>query len=242
MKNAIETRDLTRRFGDFVAVDSVSLAVPEGGVMGLLGSNGAGKTTFIRMLLGVLAPTGGSGQVLGHDLITDAEAIRQNVGYMSQRFSLYHDLTVEENLVFYGKVYGLKGSDLNARKDDLLAWAGLGDQRSLVSAQLGGGLRQRLAFACAILHRPRLLLLDEATSGVDPVSRRKFWDLIYSLTDQGTTVLVTTHYMDEAEHCDRLAMMNAGRLVATGTPADLRAQYAKGGSLDQVFVTLAKRN
>lgn len=241
MNNAIETRDLTRCFGHFVAVDAVSLAVPEGGVMGLLGANGAGKTTFIRMLLGVLAPTGGSGQVLGHDLATDAEAIRQKVGYMSQRFSLYHDLTVEENLVFYGKVYGLKGSDLQGRKDDLLAWAGLGDQRRLVAGQLGGGLRQRLAFACAILHRPRLLLLDEATSGVDPVSRRKFWDLIYGLSDQGTTVLVTTHYMDEAEHCDRLAMMNAGRLVATGTPADLRAQYAGGGGLDQVFVNLAHR-
>jgi ABC-2 type transport system ATP-binding protein len=242
MKNAIETRDLTRRFGDFVAVDTVSLAVPEGAVMGLLGANGAGKTTLIRMLLGVLAPTGGSGQVLGHDLATDAEAIRQKVGYMSQRFSLYHDLTVEENLVFYGKVYGLKGNDLQSRKDDLLAWAGLTDQRRLVTGQLGGGLRQRLAFACAILHRPRLLLLDEATSGVDPVSRRKFWDLIYGLSDQGTTVLVTTHYMDEAEHCDHLAMMNAGRLVATGTPADLRAQYAGGGGLDQVFVALAKRN
>ncbi|HYF75492.1 MAG TPA: ABC transporter ATP-binding protein [Symbiobacteriaceae bacterium] len=241
MKNAIETRGLTRRFGDFVAVDNVSLAVPEGAVMGLLGANGAGKTTLIRMLLGVLAPTDGSGQVLGHDLATDAEAIRQKVGYMSQRFSLYHDLTVEENLVFYGKVYGLKGSDLQSRKDDLLAWAGLTDQRRLVTGQLGGGLRQRLAFACAILHRPRLLLLDEATSGVDPVSRRKFWDLIYGLSDQGTTVLVTTHYMDEAEHCDRLAMMNAGHLVATGTPADLRAEYAGGGSLDQVFVTLAKR-
>jgi len=241
VSNAIETRDLTRHFGQFTAVDSVSLVVPEGCVMGLLGANGAGKTTLIRMLLGSLAPTGGSGRVLGHDLLTDAESIRQKVGYMSQRFSLYHDLTVEENLIFYGKVYGLKGIGLSARKDELLAWAGLGEQRKLVTGELGGGLRQRLAFACAILHRPSLLLLDEATSGVDPVSRRKFWDLIYGLSDGGTTVLVTTHYMDEAEHCDRLAMMNAGKLVAMGTPADLRAQYAGGGGLDQVFVNLAKR-
>jgi len=242
VSNAIETQGLTRRFGSFVAVDSVSLTVPTGGVMGLLGANGAGKTTLIRILLGVLAPTSGSGRVLGHNLLTDAEAIRQKVGYMSQRFSLYNDLTVEENLLFYGKVYGLRGADLGARKDELLAWAGLGDQRRLVTGQLGGGLRQRLAFASAILHRPSLLLLDEATSGVDPVSRRKFWDLIYGLSDQGTTVLVTTHYMDEAEHCDRLAMMNAGKLVATGTPADLRRDFAGGGGLDQVFVNLAKRS
>jgi ABC-2 type transport system ATP-binding protein len=240
--NAIETHGLTKRFGDFVAVDAVSLTVPHGAVMGLLGSNGAGKTTLIRMLLGSLAPTGGSGRVLGHDLLTDAESVRQKVGYMSQRFSLYHDLTVEENLTFYGKVYGLKGPDLATRKEALLTWAGLGAQRRVVTGELGGGMRQRLAFASAILHRPSLLLLDEATSGVDPVSRRKFWDLIYGLADEGTTVLVTTHYMDEAEHCDRLAMMNAGKLVAVGTPQELRVRYADGGGLEQVFVSLAGRS
>jgi ABC-2 type transport system ATP-binding protein len=238
---AIETRDLTRRFGNFVAVDRVSLQVPRGAVMGLLGPNGAGKTTLIRMLLGILSPSEGEGWVLGHDLRRDAEAIRHQVGYMSQRFSLYNDLTVDENLDFYGRVYGLRGPDLATRKEELLAWAGLTDQRRLVAGDLGGGLRQRLAFACAILHRPSLLLLDEATSGVDPISRRKFWDLIYGLADQGTTVLVTTHYMDEAEHCDRLAMILSGRLVAVGTPAELRERYGDGGGLDQVFVNLAAR-
>lgn len=240
MTNAIETQGLTRRFGRFTAVDSVSLTVPEGMVMGLLGANGAGKTTLIRMLLGSLAPSDGSGTVLGHDLRTGAEAIRQKVGYMSQRFSLYRDLSVEENLAFFGRVYGLRGTALAQRQEELLTWAGLGDQRRAITGELGGGMRQRLAFACAILHRPSLLLLDEATSGVDPVSRRKFWDLIYGLSDACTTVLVTTHYMDEAAHCDRLAMMNGGRLVAVGTPQELRAAYADGGGLDQVFVNLAR--
>jgi len=239
MTNAISLRSLTRRFGDFTAVDSVTFDVPEGSVMGLLGPNGAGKTTLIRMLLGLLTPTAGEGQVLGYDLRTKTEAIRQKAGYMSQRFSLYNDLTVEENLLFYGRVYGLRGAGLNDRKDELLGWSGLGDQRRSPAGELGGGLRQRLAFACAILHRPPLLLLDEATSGVDPVSRRKFWDLIYGLSDGGTTVLVTTHYMDEAEHCDRLGMILAGKLVALGTPDELRHAHAGGGSLDQVFVNLA---
>ncbi|HHT25885.1 MAG TPA: ABC transporter ATP-binding protein [Firmicutes bacterium] len=242
MSNAIETHELTRRFGRFTAVDSVSLTVPEGTVMGLLGANGAGKTTLIRMLLGVLAPTAGAGRVLGHDLRTGAEAIRQKVGYMSQRFSLYPDLTVKENLAFFGRVYGLRGDALAQRQEQLLAWAGLEDQRRTITGELGGGMRQRLAFACAILHRPSLLLLDEATSGVDPTSRRRFWDLIYGLADEGTTVLVTTHYMDEAAHCDFLAMMSAGRVVAVGTPRELQEKYARGGGLDRVFVNLSSRH
>lgn len=241
MNYAIETQNLTRRFGDFVAVNQVNLRVPAGAVMGLLGANGAGKTTLIRLLLGILAPSAGGGRVLGHDLRRGTEAIRQQTGYMSQRFSLYHELTVAENLAFYGRVYGLRGEQLQQRMEELLAWSGLGDQRRTPAGELGGGLRQRLAFACAILHRPSLLMLDEPTSGVDPVSRRKFWDLIYGLSDAGTTVLVTTHYMDEAEHCDRLAMMQAGKLVAEGTPAELRQEYAAGGSLDQVFLNLARR-
>nr|PZN67514.1 MAG: ABC transporter ATP-binding protein [Bacillota bacterium] len=240
MTYAIETQGLTRRFGHFTAVDAVSLTVPSGTVMGLLGPNGAGKTTLIRMLLGVLAPTAGTGRVLGYDLRTGADQIRRQVGYMSQRFSLYPDLTVAENLAFFGRVYGLGGEALARRQEELLIWAGLADQRKTLAGDLGGGLRQRLAFACAILHRPPLLLLDEPTSGVDPMSRRKFWDLIYSLADGGTTVLVTTHYMDEAAHCDRLAMMNAGRLVAVGTPRELRERYAGGGGLEQVFVNLAR--
>ncbi len=239
MRLAIETKDLTRRFGNFVAVNEVSLQVAEGSVMGLLGPNGAGKTTLIRLLLGLLEPSGGQGQVLGHSLATEAEAIRRRAGYMSQRFSLYNDLTVAENITFYGQVYGLAGDDLVARREELLTWAGLTELQRSIAGELSGGLRQRLAFACSILHRPPLLLLDEPTSGVDAVSRRKFWDLIYDLSDKGTTVLVTTHYMDEAEYCDQLGMILAGRLVATGTPAELRLAYGGGGGLDQVFVNLA---
>lgn len=239
MTAAIETRGLTRRFGSFTAVSHVSLRVAQGAVMGLLGPNGSGKTTLIRLLLGLLAPSEGEGSVLGHDLRREAERIRRKAGYMSQRFSLYNDLTVAENLSFYGRVYGLKGDDLAARQAELITWAGLEPQQRAMAGELSGGLRQRLAFACAILHRPPLLLLDEPTSGVDAVSRRRFWDLIYSLADQGATVLVTTHYMDEAEHCDRLGMILAGQLVAAGTPAELRAEYGQGGGLDQVFVNLA---
>jgi len=239
MRLAIETKGLTRRFGEFTAVDQVSLQVAEGSVMGLLGPNGAGKTTLIRLLLGLLAPSGGEGWVLGHPLATEAEAIRQRAGYMSQRFSLYNDLTVAENLSFYGQVYGLRGSDLATRREELLGWAGLLDLQRSMAGELSGGLRQRLAFACAIMHRPPLLLLDEPTSGVDAVSRRKFWDLIYDLSDRGTTVLVTTHYMDEAEYCDQLGMVLAGRLVAAGTPNELRQAYGDGGGLDSVFVNLA---
>ncbi|MFO7173395.1 MAG: ABC transporter ATP-binding protein [Bacillota bacterium] len=237
---AIATRDLTRRFGDFTAVDRVSLAVEAGTVMGLLGPNGAGKTTLIRLLLGLLTPTAGEGQVLGHDLVREPEAIRRKCGYMSQRFSLYGDLTVAENLTFFGQVYGLTGPALAERREELLAWAGLGDLRHTPAGQLPGGLRQRLAFACAILHRPALLFLDEPTAGVDPVSRRRFWDRIYSLADQGTTVLVTTHYLEEAEYCDRVGILLSGRLVATGTPADLRREYGEGGGLDRVFLNLAQ--
>lgn len=239
---AIETRGLTRRFGTFVAVDHVDLQVEKGSVMGLLGPNGAGKTTLIRLLLGLLAPTEGEGRVLDLDLRGEAEAIRRRVGYMSQRFSLYDDLTVAENLTFYGKVYGLGRSELKDRQEELLAWAGLSDQRRAISGDLSAGLRQRLAFACAILHRPPLLMLDEPTSGVDAVSRRRFWDLIYGLADGGTTVLVSTHYMEEAEQCDLLGMMLAGRLVAEGSPAELRAKYGDGGGLDQVFINLASRH
>lgn len=237
--NAVVTQDLTRRFGSFVAVDHVNLSVPRGSVVGLLGPNGAGKTTLIRMLLGLLLPSDGRGTVLGYDLRRDAERIRREAGYMSQRFSLYNDLTSEENLKFYGKVYGLSSGDLAGRSDELLHWAELDDHRRSLAGSLGGGLRQRLAFACAIVHRPPLLLLDEPTSGVDPASRRKFWDLIYGLADGGTTVVVTTHYMDEAEHCDSLAMMLAGRLVAVGTPDELKAQNGCG-SLNEVFVKLSR--
>lgn len=238
---SIETTGLTRRFGSFTAVDQVDLRVTAGTVLGLLGPNGAGKTTLIRMLLGLLAPSSGSGRVLGHDIAAESEAIRRNAGYMSQRFSLYGDLTVVENLAFYGRVYGLKKEALRERIGELMTWSGLGPLRDRPAGELGGGFRQRLAFASAILHRPRLLCLDEPTSGVDPISRRRFWNLIYGLADQGTTLMVTTHYMDEAEYCDVLGMMIDGRLVAFGRPDDLRAAHAGGGTLDQVFLNLAGR-
>lgn len=241
MTSAIQTDGLTKRFGSFTAVDGVTMQVAAGSVMGLLGPNGAGKTTLIRMLLGLLAPSSGQARVLGHDIVQGAEQIRAKAGYMSQRFSLYNDLTATENLSFYGQVYGLKGADLAARQEELLVWSGLTEQRRAPAGELGGGGRQRLAFACAILHRPPLLLLDEPTSGVDPASRRKFWDLIYGLADQGTTVLVTTHYMEEAERCDRLGMILAGKLVALGTPDDLRTAHGGGGGLDRVFAALAGR-
>lgn len=239
--HAIRTCDLTRRFGHFTAVDQVNLQVASRSVFGLLGPNGAGKTTLVRMLLGLLAPSAGQGEVLGHDITRAAEAIRRQAGYMSQRFSLYNDLTAEENLDFYGRVYGLTRADLAARKDELLAWSGLAGHRRTPAGELGGGRRQRLAFACAILHRPPLLLLDEPTSGVDPLSRRRFWDLIYGLAEDGATVLITTHYMDEAEHCDDLGMMLGGRLVARGTPGEIRRDYAAGGSLEEAFGALARR-
>ncbi|ADU50837.1 ABC transporter related protein [Thermaerobacter marianensis DSM 12885] len=235
---AIETEGLTCRFGDFVAVDGVSLRVPAGAVYGLLGPNGAGKTTLIRALLG-LVPATGRARVLGLDPARQAAAVRARVGYMSQRFSLYPDLTAEENLLFYGRVYGLRGERFARRVDELLERTGLTHHRRTRAASLGAGLRQRLAFACAVLHEPALLLLDEPTSGVDPGVRRSFWDTMYALADTGTTVLVTTHHMDEAEQCDRLGMMLRGRLVAEAPPAEIRARYAGGGSLAEAFARIA---
>lgn len=242
MTAAIVTQGLSRRFGDFVAVDRVTLEVPRGSVLGLLGPNGAGKTTLIRLLLGLLAPTAGTARVLGHDVAREGEAIRRQCGYMSQRFTLYPDLTPEENLDFYGRLYGLQGRALATRKGELLAWAGLDAHRRTRAGELGGGLRQRLAFACAVLHRPPMLFLDEPTSGVDPASRRQFWDLIYDLADAGATVLVTTHFLDEAEHCDLLGVMLSGRLTALATPAELRAAHGGGcaGCLTSYPLTLGR--
>lgn len=241
MHNAIDTTAVTRRFGHFTALDEVSLQVRTGSVTGLLGPNGAGKTTLIRVLLGLLPPTLGKAAVLGYDVSRQAEEIRSRTGYMSQRFSLYNDLTAEENLDFFGRVYGLTRVELEERKANLLGWSGLEPYRRTPVGRLGSGLRQRLAFAGAILHRPQLLLLDEPTSGVDPSARRRFWELIYELSDGGTTVLVTTHYMDEAEQCDRLGIMLGGRLTAEGSPQELIKEYAAGGSLEEVFLRLARQ-
>jgi len=223
----VAVRELTRKFGDFVAVDHVTFAVAEGEIFGFLGPNGAGKTTTIKMLTGLLAPTSGEGQVAGLDVHTASEAIKTRIGYMSQLFSLYGDLTVEENIAFFAGLYEVTGPRLAARRDWVLEMAGLTEHRTQLTAELPLGWKQRLALGCAVLHEPPILFLDEPTSGVDPVSRRAFWELIYSLSDRGTTVFVSTHYMEEAEYCNRLALMNRGRIIALDRPPALRTQMAE---------------
>jgi len=221
--DAVIAHELTRRFGRFTAVDRVSFRVPEGSVFGFLGPNGSGKTTTIRMLTGILEPSAGSAEVLGMDLASNKEKVREHIGYMSQKFSLYDDLTVRENLDFYAGLFSLPLARSRERIEKIVEMAGLSGRTNDLAGRLSGGFRQRLALGCAILHRPRLLFLDEPTSGVDPRSRRRFWDIIYGLAAEGTTVMVTTHFMDEAEHCDRIGFMYAGRLVASGSPAELKA-------------------
>jgi drug efflux transport system ATP-binding protein len=223
----VTVRELTRRFGDFVAVDQVTFDVAEGEIFGFLGPNGAGKTTTIKMLTGLLAPTSGDGWVAGLDIGTQSEAIKQRIGYMSQLFSLYADLTVEENIAFFGGLYEVTGARFAERRDWVLAMAGLQGQRARLTGDLPLGWKQRLALGCAVLHEPPILFLDEPTSGVDPISRRAFWQLIYDLADKGTTVFVSTHYMEEAEYCNRLALMNRGRVIALDRPAALRGRMTE---------------
>ena len=229
---AIEVRDLTRDFGKFRAVDRVSFTVAQGEIFGFLGPNGAGKSTTIRMLNGLLLPTAGEGWVDGLHIVRDQDRIKSRIGYMSQRFSLYEDLTAEENLSFFGGVYGLPLDRLKARLEEVLALVGLNERRRDLTRDLALGLRQRLALASAVLHEPAILFLDEPTSGVDPISRRNFWDLIYAMADQGVTILVTTHYMDEAEFCDRLVLIYQGRVIAAGSPRELK------GSLPETILAV----
>jgi ABC-2 type transport system ATP-binding protein len=219
---AVEIDDLVKTFGDFVAVDHVSLKVPTGEIFGFLGPNGAGKSTTIRMLCGLLKPTSGRGLVAGIDVAVDPERVRRNIGYMSQKFSLYDDLTVEQNIDFFTGMYGVPRELRQARKDYVLEMANLTERRDSLTRTLSGGWKQRLALGCAILHDPPVVFLDEPTSGVDPIARRVFWDLIGELSRTGHTVFVTTHYMDEAEYCNRLALMYAGKVIALGTPAELK--------------------
>jgi ABC-2 type transport system ATP-binding protein len=222
---AVKVAGLTRVFGDFVAVDHIDLQVSKGAIFGFLGPNGAGKSTTIRMLCGLLLPSSGSGTVGGYDIISQSELIKRNIGYMSQKFSLYDDLSVEENINFFSGIYGVPGSKKNERKEWALGMADLKDKRDALTRTLPGGYKQRLALGCAILHEPRILFLDEPTSGVDPLSRRNFWTLIYGMARAGTTVFVTTHYMDEADYCDRLALIYRGRIIAEGTPHELRKEH-----------------
>jgi ABC-2 type transport system ATP-binding protein len=245
---AVTVDRLERRFGHFMAVNGVSFQVRRGEIFGFLGPNGAGKSTTIRMLCGILAPTGGTGTVAGFDIRSQAERIKAHIGYMSQKFSLYQDLTVEENIDFYSGIYRIPRRDKAERKQWVLDMAGLGEHRHRLAAVLSGGWKQRLALGCAIIHRPPIVFLDEPTSGVDPISRRRFWDLIYEMAGQGVTIFVTTHYMDEAEYCQRLAMIYRGELIAIGTPEELKRQSLEAKeairkdlalpSLEDVFVRL----
>jgi len=228
----VRAEGLTRVFGSFVAVDRVSFEVEKGEIFGFLGPNGAGKTTTIRILCGLLSPTSGRASVAGWDVFTHPEEIKKNIGYMSQKFSLYEDLTVEENLDFFGGIYSLPLERKGERDEWVLEMAGLTDQRKTLTSDLPLGWKQRLALGCAVLHEPPILFLDEPTSGVDPLSRRSFWELINRLSSEGVTVFVTTHYMDEAEYCNRLALMNRGVIVALGTPSELKKRWMRDAVLD----------
>jgi ABC-2 type transport system ATP-binding protein len=239
MTLAIDAHELTRRFGNFTAVDAITFHVEEGEVFGFLGANGAGKTTAIKMLIGLLAPTSGRASVAGYDVLTQAEGVRRHIGYMSQRFSLYDDLTVRENITLYGGIYGLTDAQIRERGDALirdLQLARAADER--VSA-LPLGWKQKLAFSVAILHQPAVVFLDEPTGGVDPIARRQFWEMIYAAAARGTTVFVTTHYLDEAEYCDRVSIMVDGRIAAMGTPEELKREH-QVATLDELFVRLAR--
>jgi drug efflux transport system ATP-binding protein len=238
---AVDIQDLTRRFGALTAVSHLSLQVQRGEVLGLLGPNGSGKTTTIRMLCGLLEPSEGTAAVAGVDVRQAPERVKMQIGYMSQRFGLYEDLTVAENLDFYGGIYGLRGAARRDRIAQVVSFLGVGGQRQRLAGQLSGGWKQRLALGCALLHQPPVLFLDEPTAGVDPAARRNFWRAIHDLAQSGTTVLVTTHYMDEAERCDRLAMMSLGRLIAFGTPAEV-ARAVGGKTLEDAYIILQERD
>jgi ABC-2 type transport system ATP-binding protein len=232
MPEAVRVEGLTRRFGDFTAVDNISLAIGKGEIFGFLGPNGAGKSTTIKMLCGLLQPTGGKGFVGGNDIVRESEEIKKHIGYMSQKFSLYDDLTVEENINFFSGIYKVSREKKRGRMEWVLEMSGLKDRRNSVTKTLPGSFKQRLALGCAILHEPPILFLDEPTSGVDPISRRNFWDLIYEMARKGTTIFVTTHYMDEADYCDRLALIYRGRVIAEGTPGEMRQKYMKRDVLE----------
>ena len=239
--NAIEATDLTRRFGEFTAVDAISFAVRRGEVFGFLGANGAGKTTAIRMLIGLLKPTEGSAYVSGFDVFTEPDKIKETIGYMSQRFSLYEDLTVRENIRFYGGVYKLSDNEIKRRTTSLLERLGLEHVAGTRIKSLPLGWRQKLSFSVALLHEPEIVFLDEPTGGVDPVTRRQFWELIHGAAARGTTIFVTTHYMDEAEYCDRVSIMVDGRIEALDTPANLKQTFA-AKTMNDVFLRLARQD
>lgn len=236
---AIQTENLTRKFGDFTAVDNITFKVQQGEIFGFLGANGAGKTTAMRMLTGLLTPTSGKAMVSGKDVYRQAEAIKKNIGYMSQKFSLYDDLTSEENIRFYGGIYGIPDKELNGIIDEVLESVGLAEVRKERVQSLPLGWKQKLAFSIAILHNPKIVFLDEPTGGVDPVTRRQFWEKIYEVANRGITVFVTTHYMDEAEYCDRISIMVDGRMDAIGSPRQLKEKF-QAETIEDVFIKLAR--
>jgi ABC-2 type transport system ATP-binding protein len=237
--SAIEVQNLVRRFGSFIAVNDISFSVKQGEIFGFLGANGAGKTTAIRILCGLLSPSLGKAQVAGYDVATQPELVKRNIGYMSQKFSLYSDLTVYENLRFYGGVYGLSKDEINARAQALLSKLGFENIRDTLISSIPLGWKQKLSFSLALFHQPKVVFLDEPTGGVDPITRRQFWNLIYEAAHAGTTVFVTTHYMDEAEYCDRVSIMVDGRMEALGNPEELKNQFSTD-SMDGVFVKLVR--
>ena len=238
---AVVTRALRKEFGELVAVESLDLTIRRGEVFGLLGPNGSGKTTTIRMLCGLLVPTSGDASVVGFDIRTQSEDLRRNIGYMSQRYGLYDELTVYENIRFYASVYGLRGDAREARIQALMEDLGLTPRRDQLAGTLSGGWKQRLALACATAHEPQLLFLDEPTAGVDPAARRRFWQITYDLAKAGTTILVTTHYMDEAARCERVALLSRGHLIALGTPDEVTKQFGQP-DLEDVFIELQRRD
>jgi len=239
METTIKIENLTKKFGDFTAVDSISLEVKRGEIFGFLGANGAGKTTAIKMLCGLLRPTSGSGKVTGYDINTQNEKIKKNIGYMSQKFSLYDDLTIRENITFYASVYGLSRSEIKQKSELLLSRLELTEYGNTLLSELPLGWKQKLAFSVAIIHDPQIIFLDEPTGGVDPITRRNFWELIYETSEKGTTIFVTTHYMDEAEYCHRISIMVDGKIEAIGTPHDLKKAYDVN-SMDELFYLLAR--
>ena len=238
---AVVTRALRKEFGELVAVESLDLTIRRGEVFGLLGPNGSGKTTTIRMLCGLLVPTSGDASVVGFDIRTQSEDLRRNIGYMSQRYGLYDELTVYENIRFYASVYGLRGDAREARIQVLMEDLGLTPRRDQLAGTLSGGWKQRLALACATAHEPQMLFLDEPTAGVDPAARRRFWQITYDLAKAGTTILVTTHYMDEAARCERVALLSRGHLIALGTPDEVTKQFGQP-DLEDVFIELQRRD
>jgi ABC-2 type transport system ATP-binding protein len=235
MGNSIEVKNLAKKFGNFVSVNDISFSVREGEIFGFIGANGAGKTTTIKMMCGILEPTSGDAVVGGYSVVSQPDMVKRQIGYMSQKFSLYPDLTVVENIMFFGSVYGLPEDELNEKRQRVLRTANLEGKENLLTRTLATGFKQRLALGCAVMHDPKIVFLDEPTGGVDPIQRQNFWELIYELSGKGVTVFVTTHYLDEAEFCNRIMMIEAGRIIAGGSPGELKEKYGKT-TIEEVFI------